>query len=1016
MGRVLRARLLGRFSVQVEGGRPAGPWERPAARRLVQILLLRPAHACRREVLADLLYPNLDPAGAARAVSKALAMARSAFGPDRDSVLGADASGIWLHDALTVETDLDRLHRSLRAAMAAEPGPEQDRELERLLSVEGEVVAEDPYADWAITARDAYRDLRHEARLVLARGRASGKVGARTAQLIEAWRACLVDNPTQEEAAAGLMRAYLSVGQRDLAIRTFHRCRTALHDELEVEPGPELLGLHEQARTWALATVPVSPGRTAGLGSPRRPALHGRGPLVTRLLRLLRREDPPSVLLTGPPGIGKSRLLEALAVGLSERGWTVLSAAATPDDLRAPLSMLRLLLPSLLEHHRGPMAPSLRRLIHADPDGDGATPLTDGRRLVLDVRRLLDALAAEAPLALLLDDAHWWDRGTERLMAELAEPRGATRWVMVVAARSGEPRARMPGFPRGVVRCELPPLSQAATEAVVGDAARGARLPRALRSAIATLSAGNPFFAVELARQATTEPLAEGRAPHPSRVPARIVDLLQARLRRCSGVARRVLPLAALAGELASYELLIELGRVMVPPRSAGEVVGAVDELVAAELLVEKSAGVGLVHPLLRDAALANLNPVHRGALHALIAEALEGLGPGHGGMWQEAAARHRLSAFESARLREMAAAAARSGFAAGHRARELLAREAAVELLQGARSAFEVLSGGERTAMRSAATAAAAELGDCLLDGDDDRGAEAAYLWGLELADSDAERARLWSALGGIAYRHGDMAAAALAYERGLATLSGADRAAEARLLSDLGWARQRQGRFEDALPLFERALPALEAAGDDAYLAWTLDRLAIALVAAGQPSRALDASTSAFQAASRAGMRAQLAALHIHRADVLEAVDRLPDALAQSREAARISAESGDRYVQAVAHWESADILASMGAVEEALGERDAELPILTELGNARNLAGNQLHRARLLARLRRPAEARQAMDSARQAARLAADPELSRRIDEGLSEVEQALCSAVAGASAIMASAVLSSEPGP
>ena len=105
-------------------------------------------------------------------------MARSSFGPDRDRVLAADASAVWIDESLRVETDLGQHCAALRSAMARPPGPEQDRELDALLAEGPELVPEEPYADWAMAARDALSELRREARRALARARASGQTGA----------------------------------------------------------------------------------------------------------------------------------------------------------------------------------------------------------------------------------------------------------------------------------------------------------------------------------------------------------------------------------------------------------------------------------------------------------------------------------------------------------------------------------------------------------------------------------------------------------------------------------------------------------------------------------------------------------------------------------------------------------------------------------------------------------------------------------------------------------------------
>ena len=74
----VRVRLLGPFSV-VSGGRAAGPWPRPSARRLCQLVLMSPGRRVSRDLACDELFPDLDPRAAARSVSKALSMARAAL-------------------------------------------------------------------------------------------------------------------------------------------------------------------------------------------------------------------------------------------------------------------------------------------------------------------------------------------------------------------------------------------------------------------------------------------------------------------------------------------------------------------------------------------------------------------------------------------------------------------------------------------------------------------------------------------------------------------------------------------------------------------------------------------------------------------------------------------------------------------------------------------------------------------------------------------------------------------------
>ena len=77
-GVAVRVRLLGPFSV-VSGGRAAGPWPRPSARRLCQLVLVSPGRRVSRDLVCEELFGDLDPRAAARSVSKALSMARAAL-------------------------------------------------------------------------------------------------------------------------------------------------------------------------------------------------------------------------------------------------------------------------------------------------------------------------------------------------------------------------------------------------------------------------------------------------------------------------------------------------------------------------------------------------------------------------------------------------------------------------------------------------------------------------------------------------------------------------------------------------------------------------------------------------------------------------------------------------------------------------------------------------------------------------------------------------------------------------
>ena len=155
----------------------------------------------------------------------------------------------------------------LRAGLALPPGPERDDALAAALAADGELLPDEPYADWADRARDRLNSLRQEARLALARDRSKGAGRSGPQDVTAAWLACLDHDPACEEAAGALVRGYLAQGRPEQAARVFERCRAAL-EELGLRISPSL------ERVYAAATAARAPERR------QPPAAASSGPCV----------------------------------------------------------------------------------------------------------------------------------------------------------------------------------------------------------------------------------------------------------------------------------------------------------------------------------------------------------------------------------------------------------------------------------------------------------------------------------------------------------------------------------------------------------------------------------------------------------------------------------------------------------------------------------------------------------------------------------------------------------------
>ena len=227
---VVEVKLLGRSTVTL-GGRSVGPWPRPSARRLCQVLLVSPGRRVSRVSACEALFPSLSPEAAARQLYRVQSMARQALrelGPQASRLLCADPSQIWADPSVVLAVDLDAHEEALRAALRASPGNGRDAALVGALATRGVPLEDEPEAEWAATVRERVEYLRQEARLELARDRLRGVGRAHPEDVAQAWQDCFAADPSDEEAASALMRLYVAQGRRPLAIQAYERCSSAL--------------------------------------------------------------------------------------------------------------------------------------------------------------------------------------------------------------------------------------------------------------------------------------------------------------------------------------------------------------------------------------------------------------------------------------------------------------------------------------------------------------------------------------------------------------------------------------------------------------------------------------------------------------------------------------------------------------------------------------------------------------------------------------------------------------------
>ena len=340
------------------------------------------------------------------------------------------------------------------------------------------------------------------------------------------------------------------------------------------------------------------------------------------------------LLVQGPAGIGKSRLLAEARRLAEERGLGVRSARGGELERDFPFGVVRQLFESqlvddtertrLLSGAASAAAPVFGHALELEAGG----PLGEGTFAVLHGLYWLTVnLCSEHALLLVIDDLHWCDNASLRFLAYLARRLEDLPVVLVGSLRSSEPEAdqaileELTSEPHAQVLMPGPLTVAAATEVVCDRL--GDDVETAFAEACHFSTDGNPLLLNELLKA-----LVADRVPPDAahvhvvaelgpRAASRAVLL---RLARLSGDAQRVARATSVLGEGAEIAVAAELAEL-----DATAFAAATRELVRAEIL-RSEPPLGFVHPLVQAAVYYDLAPGERELYHERAATLLVGL------------------------------------------------------------------------------------------------------------------------------------------------------------------------------------------------------------------------------------------------------------------------------------------------------------------------------------------------------------------------------------------------------
>ena len=334
------------------------------------------------------------------------------------------------------------------------------------------------------------------------------------------------------------------------------------------------------------------------------------------------------VLVTGEPGIGKTRLMQEFAGTAPDRGWQVVVGRCWEEGGAPPYwPWIQVVRAAGGEFERLARTPSN---VAAGP---GADPESVRFRLFDAVTRFLVESALARPLVIVVDDLHAADAPSLLLLRFLGGAIADSRLLVVASYRETESRAHELAAIFGELarvgrRVALRGLSTDEVEAYVAHMAGEASRTEAVR--LRAITGGNPFFLGEVMRLLSAGGLLgaddeDVRDPM-LRVPEEVRSLIRRRVAGLSHEAITSLDVAAVIGREFDFRAL---GRTST--LGSGRLLDVVAEAVEAGLVLE-GPGTGrytFVHDLVRETLYEDLPPSRRLELHLTLGRVLEELSRG---------------------------------------------------------------------------------------------------------------------------------------------------------------------------------------------------------------------------------------------------------------------------------------------------------------------------------------------------------------------------------------------------
>jgi DNA-binding CsgD family transcriptional regulator len=586
------------------------------------------------------------------------------------------------------------------------------------------------------------------------------------------------------------------------------------------------------------------------------------------------------VMLAGEPGIGKTRTAQELADHAARHNSVVLWGRCHEDAGAPPYWPWVQIIRTVLRDHAADVllnelgggasdmagiVPEIRdRLPGLDPPARLENAAEARWRMFETIRRFIAGLCKRQPVLILLDDLHWADAPSLRLLEFLATELTDSRLLLVGTYRQTELSRRHPlsdalgGLARAphVTRIQLAGLSIEEVHDFI-TAATGAKRPAWLTSSLHSQTEGNPLFLREIVRFLEQKGVfGRDRAtplmalPPAIRIPEGVREVIGRRLNLLSASCNETLALAAVIGRDFTDDVLARAAT----RQDNQELTDALDEAMAAHIIEETTDGhYQFAHHLIRMTLYDELRPARRRQLHRAAGNAIEALRRSDIESVSQELAHHFRAAGDVERTIDYATRA-------GQRAADLLAFEDAAQSFEAALDAAEQrLEPDEACRCRLLFL-----LGDAQRKAGDSSTALQTLLGAITAANTIGDHEL--SARAALSYENlgwrGDIRAdihsgtsPAYLLERAMRQLPETETTLRAQVAGALARALRHAGAFEEARKQAARAIAMARQLGDPAALATSLSCMFDSTWAPDHTEELIGYATEMLAAAEQAG-----------------------------------------------------------------------------------------------------------------------------------------------------------------